>query len=212
MPEQIKCAECDNMILPQTAIDNEGLCGQCVKLPPEVREELKQFRAQLADGSYFYPSNSELASATIPDALATGRNWQLQPDYYADRDEKSPIDAINQASSKMQGNIFLVADDGDELSVGFSQDYAVCEYHNNAAGEWRIAYSDQNLTKQVADSLHVVQSCPCCGVGLQWYPSRYHMPRTLAFEIMRDSIHLQLTPNIQWLETDDFCNTSSGRG
>jgi hypothetical protein len=32
MIERVKCTECDNMILPQTAEDNDGLCAPCVSV------------------------------------------------------------------------------------------------------------------------------------------------------------------------------------
>lgn len=35
--QRVKCAICDNTILPATAQANEGLCAQCVKIPPSER-------------------------------------------------------------------------------------------------------------------------------------------------------------------------------
>jgi hypothetical protein len=35
--QRVKCAICDNRVLPATAQANEGLCAQCVKIPPAER-------------------------------------------------------------------------------------------------------------------------------------------------------------------------------
>lgn len=35
--QRVKCAICDNSVLPATAQANEGLCAQCVKIPPAKR-------------------------------------------------------------------------------------------------------------------------------------------------------------------------------
>jgi hypothetical protein len=37
MTDRVKCSECDNMILPQTAASNDGLCGQCVTMSEDQR-------------------------------------------------------------------------------------------------------------------------------------------------------------------------------
>ena len=44
--ERVKCAICDNMILPATAQVNEGLCAQCVKIPPGERAIAATVRAE----------------------------------------------------------------------------------------------------------------------------------------------------------------------
>lgn len=35
--QRVKCAICDNRVLPATAQANDGLCAQCVKIPPAER-------------------------------------------------------------------------------------------------------------------------------------------------------------------------------
>lgn len=212
MIERVKCTQCDNMILPQTAEDNDGLGAPCAKNSPEARAAISKFHKQLVDGSYFRLSESERHSASVPGVFATGHNWKLQPDYYADENDGTPLDVLERAISSNKGNIFLVTDDGDQLNVGFSQKYAVCEYQNESLGEFRIAYSDQNMTQQVDEALHVVQACPCCGVSMLWYPSRYHMPKEIAFQIVRDTIERKQTANVRWIETDDYTHTFCGRG
>ncbi|MGN6543795.1 MAG: hypothetical protein ACTHK7_02015, partial [Aureliella sp.] len=116
---QVKCIECDNMILPQTAADNAGLCGQCVKLSPELRAARREYEQRLARGSVFAPSDQERVSAATPSALVTAR-WQLQPEYYADRGWELPVEAISEAKTQSRGFVFLVTDDGQELNLGFT--------------------------------------------------------------------------------------------
>jgi hypothetical protein len=212
MIARVKCIECDNMILPQTAEDNDGLCAPCAKISPESRAAISKFQKQLEDGSYYRLSEAEVHSASVPKILTNGDHWKLQPEYYADENECTPLDVLNRAIDGNKGNIFLVTDEGHQLNVGFSQKYAVCEYQNESLGEFRIAYSDQNLTQQVDETLHVAQACPCCGVSMLWYPSRYHMPKDLAFQIVRDTIERTQTPNVRWIETDDYTYTFRGRG
>jgi hypothetical protein len=120
--------------------------------------------------------------------------------------------AIAAASSAAEGNVFLVSAHGGQLNLGFTRRYGVCEYQNHESEEFRYAYSDANLREQVPEELHVVQACPCCGVGMLWYPSRYHMPREQAFSILEDAVAHHDTLGVRWLETDDFSRTQRGRG
>ncbi|MFO0882909.1 MAG: hypothetical protein U0894_01765 [Pirellulales bacterium] len=212
MTFRVKCTSCENMILPQTAADNGGLCGQCFKISPNERAEKILFASQLADGSFFHLFRTELASSAIPAALAEGRDWRLQSEYYKEQADKPLLEVLNDEVAQVRGNVFLESDLSDQLNVGFSEKYAVCEYQNEATGECRVAYSNHNLTEQAEKKFHVCQACPCCGVAMQWYPSRYHMPRNLAWDIVRDIVAKRLTPNIQWVECDDYTRVFAGRG
>jgi hypothetical protein len=120
--------------------------------------------------------------------------------------------AIAAAQSESEGNVFLVTENGGQLNLGFTEAYGVCEYQNEESGEYRYAYSESNLREQVPEDLHVVQACPCCGVGMLWYPSRYHMHRDKAFSILENAVANRDTPGVEWLETDDFSYTERGRG
>ncbi|QDU97050.1 hypothetical protein [Lignipirellula cremea] len=211
MTQRVKCAECDNMILPQTAADNDGLCAQCVKISPELRAEKREYERQLAEGLVFTPSPAERANSKLPPELANGQ-WQLQPEYYAERNFESAMDAIIAAKTESGGNVFLVTDDGGQLNLGFTDRYGVCEYQNQDTGDFRYAYTKSNLREQVPEELHVVQACPCCGVGMLWYPSRYHMPRDRAFSLLENAVSGCESPGVEWLETDDFSYTEHGRG
>jgi hypothetical protein len=211
MTDRVKCIECDTMILPRTAADNGGLCEPCAQLPPELRAMRRKFAAQLADGSVFTPSDRERAGASVPEELWTGR-WQLQPEYYANSDVDSPRAAVAAARSKPGGHVFLVTESGGELNLGFNARYGVCEYHNRESGEFRCAYTPSNLREQAPEELHLEQACPCCGVGMAWYPSRYHMPRDLAFSIIDSAVANRRTSGVEWLEADDFSDTGCGRG
>jgi hypothetical protein len=115
--------------------------------------------------------------------------------------------------SESNGNVFLVTENGGQLNLGFTERYGVCEFQNQESGEFRYAYSDANLRDQVPKELHVVQACPCCGVGMLWYPSRYHMPRERAFSIIENAVANRPTPDVQWLASiDDISYTQPGRG
>jgi hypothetical protein len=211
MTDRVKCIECGNMILPQTAADNEGLCGQCAKISPELRAKKREYQHQLANGLVFTPSDEERTTSSIPDELSKGR-WQLQPEYYAERSIDSPMAAIVAAKSKPDGNLFLISDCGGQLNLGFTERYGVCEYQNDELGEYRYAYSESNLREQVPENFHVGQACPCCGVGMLWYPSRYHIHRDYAFLILENAVANRGTPGVEWLESDDFSYTERGRG
>ncbi len=150
MTQRGKCSECENMILPQTAADNDGLCAQCVKISPELRAEKREYERRLTEGG--------------------------------------------------------------QLNHGFTDRFGVCEYQNQDTGDFRYAYAEWNLREQVPEDLHVVQACPCCGVGMLWYPSRYHMPRDHAFSLLENALPGFESPDVEWLETDDFSSTEHGRG
>jgi hypothetical protein len=200
------------MILPETVARNEGLCGQCVKISPELRTQNREYDRRLANGLVFRPSDEELASTSIPSELLTAR-WQLQPEYYAGKNTESAMAAIAAAISESAGNVFLVTENGGELNVGFTSRHGVCEFQNQESGEFGYAYSDANLRDQVPKELHVVQACPCCGVGMLWYPSRYHMPREKAFSLLENAVANRATPSVQWLASiDDISYTQPGRG
>ena len=125
MTDRVKCIECDRMILPQTAAGNHGLCGRCVQKSPEHRK----FERQVADGSAFTPSDKERASSRVPDEFFSAQ-WELQPDYYAERNVHSPMAAIAAAKSESVGNVFLVTGTDGHVNLGFTERYAVCEYEN----------------------------------------------------------------------------------
>lgn len=213
MTDRVKCIECDNMILPQTAADNDGLCGQCVKILPELRAAQREYDRGLTEGLVFIPTDQERSTASLPDELVdAGDKWTPQPEFYAETEIDSAMNAVAAAKSKTDGNVFLVTENGGQLNLGFNKSYGVCEYQNHETGEFRYAFSSSNLRGQVSEELHVVQACPCCGVGLLWYPSRYHMPRHQAFSILENVLANRPSPDIEWLETDDFSYTERGRG
>src|SRR5438874_1836901 len=165
MTDRVKCIECENIILSETAARNGGLCGQCVKISAETRAKNREYECRLASGIVFRPSDEELESTSIPSELLTAR-WQLQPEYYAAKHKDSAMAVIAEAMSESNGNVFLVTENGGQLNLGFSERYGVCEFQNQESGEFRYAYSDANLHDQVPKELHVVQACPCCGVGI----------------------------------------------
>lgn len=211
MDNRVKCIECDNLILPQTAVDNGGLCGQCVRISPKLRAEKREYERRLAAGLVFVPSDDERSTSSIPVELTAGQ-WQLQPEYYAKNKIDTAMAAIATARSQSNGNVFLVTASGGQLNLGFTERFGVCEYQNQETGEFRYAYSETNLREQAPEELHVVQACPCCGVGMLWYPSRFHMPRGNAFSILEHAVTNRGFPGVEWFAPDDFSYTSRGRG
>lgn len=211
MTDRVKCVDCANMILPQTAANNNGLCGQCVKISPEIRAAGNEYKRRLAEGLVFVPSDQERSTACIPKEIHCGE-WKPQPEYYAESDIDTALTAISTAKDESAGYVFLVTEGSGQLNLSFNQTYGVCEYRNEATGELCIAYSQSNLKEQVSAELHVIQACPCCGVEMLWYPSRFHMPRDTAFLIIENAIAQQTTEGIEWLEADDISYTEAGRG
>lgn len=211
--ERVKCTECDAMILPQTAASNDGLCARCFKTPRWLRDERREYERQLAAGLLFRPSEQALAEARQPSAIVAGVTvWRLEPEFYAGSPLTAVRDALAQAQAEDEGNVFLVASDTVRLNLAFNQRYGVCTHENAEDGDYVYACTEDNLTEQVPNEHHLVQSCPCCGVGLHWFPSRFHMPRERAFEIFQ-SVASNLPPaGVIWLEQGDTTYTAPGRG
>lgn len=212
MTERVKCVECENMILPDTAARHGGLCARCAKIPAEQRAAMRAHEARVASGLVLMPSEEELSSASTPLELLTAQ-WLLQPEYYAERNAGTVMNVIEQAKSTLRGNVFLVTASGCQFNLGYTHDYAVCEFQNPETGEFRYAYSASNLRQQVSHEDHVVQTCPCSGVGLLWYPSRYHMVRATAFAILEHIVNHGEGPPVRWLAmSEDISFTRPGRG
>jgi len=212
--ERIKCAQCDNMILPATAAANGGLCAQCVRISPEEREEGRAFDFALTRGALWRPSDTELATARTPPSLVHG-TWNLEPDYYKDEPLLTITDAVARAASGQAIEVFLASDSGSRVLVSLNADYGVCEFRDDEKSDRRYAYSEENLRSQVPESLHLSQRCHCCGVGIGWYPSRTHMPRATALKVLSKIVDRSATeplPRIQWLELGDNSRYFKGRG
>ncbi len=202
------------MILPATAAANGGLCAQCVRISPEQREEGRAFELALARGDLWRPSEIELASARTPASLVHG-TWNLEADYYKDEPNLGVLDAVERAASGQANEVFLVSDSGSRLLVSLNSNYGVCEFQHEQEGDWRYAYSEENLRSQVPESLHLSQPCPCCGVATGWYPSRTHMPRATAIGVLSQVLarsSAEPLPRIQWLELGDISRYFKGRG
>jgi hypothetical protein len=158
----------------------------------------------------FVPSSTELESAKLPDDLSGA--WQLEPDFYSKRDTDSIPEIIARAAQQSRGDVFLVSDAGGRVNLSFTQKYGVCEYQNQDSGDFLYAFTQANLREQVPKELHVEQACPCCGVGLFWFPSRFHMPREIAFDIISAIANQTIPDGVRWLDSGDFSYTSLGHG
>ncbi len=211
--ERVKCTECDAMILPQTAAKYGGMCAPCGATPKGLREEQREYERDLESGAVFTPSVQERESATIPTEFGEpGSVWHLEPEFYADYDSGSVVDVLSQAAQETVGNVFLVSESGGRLNLSFTEVYAVCEYQNEGTGDYLYAFTQRNLREQVPGDQHVVQACPCCGVSTLWFPSRFHMPRSAAFDIVFSIVSGNVPSEAEWLDSGDFSHTSRGKG
>lgn len=211
---RIKCSECDNMILPETAAANRGLCGQCAKIPEWIRRSRREFEDKVASGAWFTPSSNERQAAKQLPELGDATEWEAEPEFYKDRQGTPIRDIIQEATAQTAGHVFLVSSSGARLNLSFNGDYGVCEYQNEESGDYLYAYSPENLREQVPPDQHLDQACACCGVGMGWYPSRFHMPRRTAFAVLsaaalKDSNALD---RVVWLPWGDVSYTTRGHG
>jgi hypothetical protein len=214
--ERIKCTECDNMILPQTAAANGGLCAPCAKIPEYLRRARREHESKLASGAWFIPSAEERGTAKLPcDLVDPAAMWSPEPEYYKESPGRSARDVIEIAAGEQEGHVFLVSNLGGRLSFAFNEVFGVCEYQNGETRDNLYAYTPDNLTDQVSADRHLVQACSCCGVGLLWYPSRFHMPRRSAFGICSELAlgrpRADAVP-VEWLDCGDTSYTARGRG
>ncbi len=212
--ERVKCSDCDRMILPETAKRHGGLCPHCARVPPSVREETRAFERRWASGLLFTPSAEERASARRPVELENATTEWTR----GDGDERAaPRDVpsvLSLTAREGAGHVHLHANTGALLALSFNAVYGVCDYTNDETGDRLYAYTKENLSQQVSADRQLEQVCPCCGVGMLWYPSRFHMPRERAFEIvsavvLRDA---KRPAEVLWLDPGDFSHTAPGKG
>jgi hypothetical protein len=203
------------MILPSTAVANGGLCAPCAKLSPESRRAIREHRDKLASGAWFRPSTEELASAQMPAEVVPGAAvWSPEPDFYKDRSPSSVRELLADATARPEGDVYLVCASGARLNLTLNDRYGVCEYWDPEGGT-RYAYTPENLSEQVQAEFHLVQGCPCCGVGLARFPSRFHMPRSVAFALVSAVVLGDpdgLPEGLEWLDGGDITFTERGRG
>ena len=218
--ERVKCSECDAMILPRTAAKFDGKCAGCGSIPEYLLQERRQYRAALDDGSVFLPSAADLESSQSPSDLESDETvWGLEPEYYAESNIETVDAAVIEAQQENEGYVFLLSSTGSRLNFAFGEQYAVCEYVSQE-GPMLYAHTEQNLNEQVPEAQHVEQACSCCGVGMHWYPSRFHMAREPAFALLRAWIRMDegsvdedpSVSGVQWLDMGDITYTMQGRG
>jgi hypothetical protein len=192
------------MILPQTAAKYDGMCAHCGKTSEKLRIEAREYKRNLETGTFFLPSEEELGSVCIPQEFgASDTLWNLDSDYYTDTASNIMSFVISQGAQQTSGHVFLISSSGGRLNLSFSEIYGVCEYHNQNTGERMYAYTQHNLREQVSEVYHVVQACPCCGVGMLWFPSRCHMPRKTAFDIVVSLVSGTIPSGMTWLNSGD---------
>ena len=207
--ERLPCVDCGAMVLPSTAQANAGLCMPCAKMGPAARSARRAFALALADGSAYVPSEVERSSASPLHALMpTHLTWQLEPDFHG---QASLASVLEQAATLAQGHVFLLADSGARVNLGFTADWAVCEFQDEAAAQWRYARSEHQAVQQLPAEQQVTQACPCCGVSVGWFPSRTHLPRQQGFALLAAVVQHQ-AEDVLWLNLPDTSHVEAGRG
>jgi hypothetical protein len=210
---RVKCQECDNMILARAAEANNGLCGQCVGLSERQRAERRAYIESLQSGQAYSPSAKELASAVSFTAVEPEPGqWALHPEYYANEPDQTIASTLDRAVLAPNGNVVLNSASGGTLILAFNSTYGACEYRNDTTDTLLLAHSSENASSQVPEDLQLCQICACCGVGLLWYPSRFHMPRHRAFECVDALIRGTVVDDVRWLDADEISFTQPGRG
>ena len=201
------------MILPGAAQANNGLCDQCVGISELQRAERRAYLVSLQSGQAYSPSPKELASAISFASLEpiTGQ-WALRLEYYANEPDQTIASVLDRAVLTPNGNVVLNSASGGTLILAFNSTYGVCEYRNDTTDTLLLAHSSENASSQVPEDLQLCQICACCGVGLLWYPSRFHMPRQRAFECVDALIRGTVVDDARWIDPDDISYTQPGRG
>jgi len=211
--ERVQCTECGARILPRTAVDNDGLCAQCIQTPVSLRLARQKFEQTIISGEVYVPTARELESAQTPIFLTSETTfWKPGPEYYADTEITTCEQAISDAFAKERGDVFLTAGNEIWVTLAFNKKYGVCYYENGFESDYRYARSPRNLSQQVTEDLHLSQDCSCCGDGLFWFPSRYHMDRIDAFNILRSVLKQSIPASVKWLKSCDFTRTGRGYG
>ncbi len=212
---ETKCSHCGKPVSPEIAAANNGLCLRCAKLPESLRREKREFEERLSSGAIFVPTHEELEVANRRESLKTPAvSWELEPEFYASCIGRSVSSILHEAAGQETGNVFLVST-GARLNIAFTENLGVCEYQNEKPKDHLYAFTSENLNYQVAPEDHVEQACPCCGVGLLWYPSRFHMPRKRAFDVFSElatGMHANPTVQAVWVNFGDISYTLKGRG
>lgn len=212
MVDRVPCRDCGAMILPVTFAENDGLCATCVRIPEELRRAQREYDRRLRTGEVFTLNEDERKTARESNALGLfAAAWKLEPDYYADRSADSLHSIFVSATESPSGEVYLIDGEQKRFNFTFNQSYAVCEYSDLELGIF-YAYSIENLRQQVDRQRHLAQGCPCCGVGVGWYPSRCHMPRKLGFQLVKAILENERLPQVQWIEADDFSYVNQGKG
>lgn len=200
------------MILLATAIKNEGACAICAKLSVESRQAIKTHRNQVVTGEIYHASNNDLLTAKGSDKIMTPDSpWKLEPNFYDGHAATSIDEAIKLAMRKPNGHVFLVNDLGENLNFSFTEIYAVCTFQTPGSDSVFYTRTPDCLSTQVKAQHHASEACPCCGEAIGWFPSRFHLPRKTAFELLQRLIIFKPGSEM-WIPTGDYAFTTAGEG
>jgi hypothetical protein len=226
--QRVKCSDCDNMILPDTAMRYDGSCKPCSQLSQEARRELREHDRLLKAGLLFVPSEEELATARRFDELEP-LNEMWRPAFgeeeegeEGEAEPESVHQLLEESLTCEKGLVSLSNEGGRRLLLSFNREFGVCEYQDQDGDGSFYAYTQQNLEVQVPPDLHLAQSCSDCDVDVFWYPSRFHMRREHAFAVIArildatgEDVPARLSrehPPVRWLKVGDISRVDGGRG
>lgn len=211
--ERVKCTECENMILPNTAVANGGLCAPCAKTPEWLRRERRDYEGKPSSGAWFTPSPEERGAAKQPIELGDSTAvWSLEPEYYKDSEARSVQQVIDLAACQPEGHVFLASNRGGPRV-------------QRDVGGVRVPEPGcrrQPVRQHARESDGAGQRGPASRpgvfvlrVGLLRYPSRFHMPRRSAFAVLSALALGGASASailVEWLDCGDISYTARGRG
>jgi hypothetical protein len=198
------CQECGVLVLPQTALANDGMCINCGGRTPEQRAFIRERKRRVASGEAFVPTPEEVASATDVHAMLAGQSWQLQKEFYANKGVPGIEAAVNEViRSPNGGSVYLTNEREDQFDFSLNEKFGVLTFIGGEEGGFWYACTAENVRVQVPEASQVVRGCPCCGVGLYHFASRFHMPRTRAIEEVALFMGGASASDTKWLRIPD---------
>src|SRR6185295_18779329 len=97
------------------------------------------------------------------------------------------------------GGVHLVTERGDQFELSLSALHGEVAVTLDGAGTY-YALTPDNILSGLPREQHVERGCPCCGVGIHSYASRFHMPRARAIDVARDFLAHRDAETTRWLE------------
>jgi hypothetical protein len=201
---KVPCKECGVMILPQTAQRTSGFCARCDGRLPHELAEARERKLRIASGEAFRPDADEWASAVDLDARLRVIEWQLEPDFYENSELAGPDAALIAAASSESASVYLQSKEEDQFDLTVTGIFGVITILLSGEGGGAFyAHTSRCSVTQIPPEQKAVRGCPCCGVGLYDFASRFHLPRGEALEIATRFLNKQSSPELRWLRIPD---------